>query len=397
MNDRKGVIAIVANVEKEKQRILIVDDTPENLHILTAILRDNYTVIVANDGERALKLAGMNPQPDLILLDIMMPGMDGYTVSQTLKKNAVLKDIPIIFISAMSELFDIVKGFEVGGVDYITKPFHPQEVLVRVNTHMSLQNARSELQSLLSKTLTGSIKVMIELLTFSNPYLVEKSNRIRRFAREMFQALPVNPLDYWNIDLAIMLSQIGCISIPDIMKKKNSNTPLTDEELARFQQYPIIGAEIVTKIPRLENVAEIIRYQLIHPSLLKKDISEIVFYGSALLNFLLAFDDFMTKGMAAKFAISKMKEQIPNYPAFLIDRLSELINIESESHKHSVKINELNPGMILNENIISKSGEILLTKGTELTENLIQVLQRFLKNGQSTHSSVTIMEKRTVQ
>jgi CheY-like chemotaxis protein len=383
------------NMGKEKQRILIVDDTPENLHILTAILRGHYTVMVANDGERALKLAGMDPAPELILLDIMMPGMDGYTVCQTLKNNPVLKDIPIIFISAMSDLSNIVKGFEVGGVDYITKPFHPQEVLVRVHTHMNLQNARSELQSLLSKTLTGSIKVMIELLSFSNPYLVEKSNRIRRFARDMFIALPINSLDAWNIDLAIMLSQIGCISLPDIMKKKNSVTPLTDEELVRFGQYPALGADIVSKIPRLEHVADIIRNQLIHPSLLKKDLPEIVYYGSALLNFMLVYDDLVTSGMASMFAISKLKEQVPNYPVFLINRLSELINKETKNHKHTVRINDLIPGMVLNENIISKSGEILLTKGTELTENLIQVLQRFLKISQSAQAYVKIMEKGT--
>ena len=106
----------------EPARILVVDDTPDNLMLLHAMLRDLYTVKVANNGERALLLASQQPQPDLILLDIMMPGIDGYQVCQQLKQNPETTHIPIIFLTAKSEDSDEELGLSLGAVDYIAKP-----------------------------------------------------------------------------------------------------------------------------------------------------------------------------------------------------------------------------------------------------------------------------------
>jgi signal transduction histidine kinase len=130
-----------------KQHILIVDDTQENLRLLSGILKGKgYGVRVAPNGYLALQSARINP-PDLILLDIMMPGMDGYAVCETLKAEEPTRDIPIIFISALHEVFDKIKAFSVGGVDYITKPFEVQEVLARVTTHLALQQLQNQLQA----------------------------------------------------------------------------------------------------------------------------------------------------------------------------------------------------------------------------------------------------------
>jgi len=108
--------------EKDKQKILIADDERFNLNILVDILKSDYKVIVAKDGKQALERAKSNP-PDLILLDIMMPEMDGYEACRNLKENDLTKNIPVIFITAMKEEGNEVKGFDLGAVDYITKPF----------------------------------------------------------------------------------------------------------------------------------------------------------------------------------------------------------------------------------------------------------------------------------
>ena len=129
---------------QEKNNILIVDDTPENLTILLKMLTEQgYRVRPALSGEIALKSVQTDP-PDLILLDIMMPEMDGYEVCSVLKSDELTSQIPIIFISALTEVKDVVKAFQAGGVDYITKPFQMEEVLARVNTHIELQNAIRE-------------------------------------------------------------------------------------------------------------------------------------------------------------------------------------------------------------------------------------------------------------
>lgn len=130
--------------------ILIVDDTETNIDILLDTLGDDYEVSVATDGETALELVAENP-PDLILLDIMMPGMDGYEVCRRLKSDEKYKKIPIIFITAMSEVTDETKGFEIGAVDYITKPISPAIVMSRVANHLSLKAAHHQLELLSTK------------------------------------------------------------------------------------------------------------------------------------------------------------------------------------------------------------------------------------------------------
>jgi putative two-component system response regulator len=123
----------------EKATVLVVDDTPDNLSLMSGLLKDDYKVKVANGGEKALKIAQSDNPPDLILLDIMMPGMDGYEVCQHLKSNPATRDIPVIFLTAKTEVEDEKKGLELGAVDYITKPVSPPIVMARVKTQLSLK------------------------------------------------------------------------------------------------------------------------------------------------------------------------------------------------------------------------------------------------------------------
>jgi PAS domain S-box-containing protein len=125
--------------------VLIVDDTPANIDILGHIMgRGGLNISVAPNGEKALEVIGKN-KPDLILLDVMMPGIDGYEVCERLKKDETTKDIPIIFLTALSELENIVKGFKVGAVDYITKPFKEAEVVCRATSQLKLRKNQNEL------------------------------------------------------------------------------------------------------------------------------------------------------------------------------------------------------------------------------------------------------------
>ncbi|NJO17758.1 MAG: response regulator [Thioploca sp.] len=136
-----------APLSTSKSNILVVDDTPANLHLLSGILtKQGYKVRLAPSGTLALRTVQSTP-PDLILLDIQMPEMDGYTVCEQLKAAEQTHDIPVIFISALSEVLDKVKAFTVGGVDYITKPFQVEEVVSRIETHLSLRQLQIDLQN----------------------------------------------------------------------------------------------------------------------------------------------------------------------------------------------------------------------------------------------------------
>ena len=122
--------------------VLIVDDNPQNLKVLGNTLRENQvSPILVKNGADALRLL-KRKKPDLILLDIMMPEMDGFEVCKHLKQNAATKDIPIIFLTAQAERESIIKGLEMGGVDYVSKPFNTRELMARINTHLELKAAR---------------------------------------------------------------------------------------------------------------------------------------------------------------------------------------------------------------------------------------------------------------
>jgi CheY-like chemotaxis protein len=126
--------------------VLVVDDVAENIDVLAGALAHHHEVKIALNGETALEIALSPPHPDLILLDIMMPGIDGYEVCRRLKEHQGTRDIPVIFVTAMGEIEDEAKGFDVGGVDYITKPVRAPIVLARVKAHLELKKAREELK-----------------------------------------------------------------------------------------------------------------------------------------------------------------------------------------------------------------------------------------------------------
>lgn len=138
-------------------RILVVDDTPANIQMLAAVLKEKgYQISIATNGRQALEVI-QRVRPDVILLDVMMPEMDGFETCRRLKESADWRDIPVIFLTARTETEDIVKGFSLGAVDYVAKPFQPAELLARVNTHLTMDRLRRENERLLLTILPAPI------------------------------------------------------------------------------------------------------------------------------------------------------------------------------------------------------------------------------------------------
>ncbi len=146
---------------KDKPTVLIVDDAAENLRILMELLKDDYQVIPMKSAKAALKKLAEDPLPDLALLDIVMPEMDGYELCLRIKADPRTMGIPVIFITAVSEVMDDAKAFELGAVDYVPKPFNPLTVKARVNTHIKLHRTLKELKNALKdiRTLSGLIPI----------------------------------------------------------------------------------------------------------------------------------------------------------------------------------------------------------------------------------------------
>lgn len=156
-------------MDKQKQTILVVDDVAENIDILTNILQDDYRIKAAVSGQQALKIMSLDDKPDMVLLDIVMPEMDGYTVLKSLKEMEDTKDIPVIFISALGEIEDEAYGFSLGAKDYIIKPVSPAIVKARVQTHLALYKHSRELEEK-NRELEKVVRVLENKLSrFSKP------------------------------------------------------------------------------------------------------------------------------------------------------------------------------------------------------------------------------------
>ena len=171
--------------DSKKPKILIVDDTPENIQVLMGTLKDAYAIVAAINGEKALKLAAADPPPDLILLDIMMPDMDGFEVCRRLKADPGSRDIPVIFLSALDDTVNKVKGFSLGAVDYISKPFQPEEVTVRVDTHLTIHQLKQNLDEK-NKELLSYNELLEERVKERTAELAELNEIYERFVPREF-------------------------------------------------------------------------------------------------------------------------------------------------------------------------------------------------------------------
>ncbi len=265
----------------QKQTILIVDDTPDNLTLMNGLLKDIYRTKVANNGERALAIAATLPQPELILLDIMMPGIDGYEVCRRLKADARTRDIPVIFLTAKTEVEDEQKGFDVGCVDYITKPISPPIVLARVKTHLLLSSARDFLKdqnAFLESEVerrTKEVQVVQDVTIMAMGSLAETrdnetGNHIRRtkhYVRALSKKLQSNGkfarhLDDATINLLFKsapLHDIGKVGIPDAVLLKPGK--LTPEEFEIMKTHTTLGRDAILAAEKvLDTPSSFLRY-----------------------------------------------------------------------------------------------------------------------------------------
>ena len=225
----------------QRPRLLLVDDEPTNLQVLRHILQADYRLLFATDGERALQVA-REQRPDLVLLDIMMPHMDGYAVCCALKADAATASIPVIFITALDDSQDETAGFDVGAVDYITKPVSPPVVRARVRTHLSLVRMDE-----LRETRLQIVQRLGRAAEYKDNETGMHVIRMSHFSKLLALAAGHSPA--WAEDLlnAAPMHDVGKIGIPDAVLRKPG--PLDADEWATMRRHPEIGAEIIGEHP----------------------------------------------------------------------------------------------------------------------------------------------------
>ncbi len=250
--------------------ILIVDDEPALLTSMTTVLAPSYKVRAANSGARALTVANTGPRPDLILLDVLMPGMDGYSVLSQLKENSATCEIPVIFVTAMEAEMDEEKGLELGAVDYITKPIKPAILLARVRTQLILKQARdflndknAYLEAEVDRRMEEnrviqnvSIRALAHLAEIRDPETGEHILRTQAYVQSLATRLQRHPRfsDTITNRYILLLTKsaplhdIGKVGIPDHILLKPGK--LTDDEWTIMKTHAELGAQAIESAER---------------------------------------------------------------------------------------------------------------------------------------------------
>lgn len=250
--------------ETEKRTILVVDDTPENIDVLSGILRPYYKVKAALNGTLALKIANSANKPQLILLDIMMPDMDGYEVCRQLKANAATAKIPVIFITAKNEVEDEQAGMNMGAVDYITKPISPPIVISRIKAHLTLYDQSQHLESLVQQRTEELSNTRLEIIRILGRAAEYKDNetglhviRMSLFCKFIAEDMGLDPEWCDLLYNASPMHDIGKIGIPDGVLLKPGK--LDVDEWRQMKKHADFGAKIIGKheTPLLQLAEEI--------------------------------------------------------------------------------------------------------------------------------------------
>lgn len=267
MND----FALKKAIAASRPVVLVVDDLPDNLHIMGELLAPQYTVRAANSGRRALELAALEPRPDLILLDVMMPEMNGFQVFEQLKAIADCKNIPVIFLTALNDEESEQYGLKQGAVDYIAKPFKHAIVLARVQTHIELKIARdllsrqnASLEAEVARRIEEiliiqdvGIEALADLAEIRDPETGNHIRRTREYVRLLAQLLRELPkyrdriTDHYIVMVAksAPLHDIGKVGIPDSILLKPGK--LTPEEWEIMKTHSSLGAEAMENAIRM--------------------------------------------------------------------------------------------------------------------------------------------------
>lgn len=404
----------MADEQTKLGTVLVVDDVPDNIDVLKGALIDEFNVKVATNGAKALEIAE-SALPDLILLDIMMPEMDGYEVCSRLKQIETTREIPVIFVTALTEVVNEEKGFQVGCVDYLTKPVSPSVALARVKTHIALRKAQQELQEWnsnlkgrvkgLSSLVTDKVKrlgsvevdhrrirdewleLQIRQLNMMDPDLQGHPDRVAALSVAVTTRINCPPAEVENIRLAALLHDLGKVGLPPEVALAAVPEKLSDTLKKLYQSHGVRGQFLTSHIDGLHEAGLLIRHHHEqvngsgHPDHL---IGNEIPLGSRII----AIADYIDRATSHEksgtmlFNVMKNVRNLAgrNFDQGLVPYFEEVapsIYDKPELNKELsdiVPLSELVPGMIMGEELYSGSRIMLIDRCEAVTaENLLQV------------------------
>lgn len=414
--------------------ILVVDDEPANLGVLNALLQPHFRVRVARSGADALRAVGTSPKPDLVLLDVMMPEMDGHTVLTKLRESPATRELPVIFVTAMDAQEDERHGLELGAVDYITKPISPAIVLARVRTQLELKAARDgladqnavlevlvtertqalnhalddahEKHAALQKTYFGTLRAINAIAELRDRTIGEHSRRVADVSRQLARGLGMSEAEIQDVFVAALLHDIGKIGFSDELLRKPVNA-MNAEELALYRKHPAMGASALGKIEALAGIAAIVRdhHEHFDGSGHPDGRSGLnIPMGARIVAAVSDYDDLRSGALTASPLSKKESRRYllegrgHRYDPTVIDQLEPLLAFDAEDEIDEIKVGakHLQVGMMLSQDVMHPDGFLLLSKSTVLERLLIDQLTT-VQRGLGAILEIYVLRKRVGQ
>lgn len=361
--------------------ILLVDDDPNILSGYQRQLRKQYKITTALGPVEGLEAVESKGAFAVIVADMRMPVMDGIEFLSKVKE--MVPDSVRMMLTGQSDQETASQAINEGNIfRFLTKPCPTDLLSQALEAGVEQYRLIRAEKELLEKTLSGSVKVLIDVLSLVNPKAFGRASRLTRLVRQILEKLETE--NAWQIELSSMLSQLGCVTVPEeTLDKKNRGKFLTKEEKELFEAHPQIGCDLISKIPRLENVAETILYQ-------EKEFDgsgfpfddrtgEDIPIGARILKLALDYDTLFLSGKSNADVLKIIYKKEGKYDPVVVEALKESIEDELKLTYESkiVRPNELTPNMILAEDVISDSGVLLVAKGQEVTPALCIRLTNF--------------------
>jgi response regulator RpfG family c-di-GMP phosphodiesterase len=369
-------------------RILFVDDEPNILDAYRRTFYSRYDFIMTDSGAAALDIIVKSEPFHVIVTDYKMPVMNGV---ELLNKVRILSPETIqIMLTGQAEMQAVIDLINKGKIfRFLTKPCAAEDMIVNIDDALRQYELITAEKELLGRTLSGSLKVLMDLLALAKPQAFTKTQRIRSLARLITGELVFD--NKWQIEIAATLSQIGCVTIPDdILKKVYKGFVLSEGEDKMFSSHPSIGADMIMNIPRLDKVADIIRYQEKNfdgSGFPADEIKEdMIPAGSRILKIVLDYDKAVSGGAEPQTVLHNMKIKPGLYdPAIFAIAEKKFLNTgysKACSADRELKAENLREGMFLAEDLVTADGMLIGNKNQKITMALIASIKNHVGNAQ---------------
>jgi len=364
------------------EKILAVDDEKNILDAIQRQMRKKFLVETALGPEEGLAAVKQCGPYAVVISDLRMPKMDGIQFLARVKK--LTPNSVRVMLTGNADLENAIQAVNEGNIfRFLTKPCSPEILEKVIQAGIEQYRLVTAEKELLQKTLKGSINVLNKVLSLVNPEAFGRSSRIKRYVKQIAEKLDVP--DVWKFELAAMLSQIGCVILPEeALKKLSQGKNLTGEEVQLFDMHPMIASDLITNIPRMQKIAEMIRYQEKHfdgtgnPRDKRRETD--IPLGARILKVALDFDLMEAKSVFKRKAIGALKSRSGWYDPLILEVFEEIIDDETMYIEREVMFAELKTDMILGEDIRTYNGRILITRGQEISPIMINRLNNISKS-----------------